>query len=288
VASLKEIRRRISSVKSTQQVTKAMKMVAAAKLRRAQTAAENSREYSEKLTGILKSLSGAPGAEHQPFLQPGADAPAHAIVIGSDRGLCGGYNTSIIKLAGKWLEGDEGKEAKFTTVGRRTTDHFSRHSEAVDASHTDVGAEANIELARSIAADVSRRFVTGEAGTVHLIYTKFRSAISQEPVAVQLLPLTTTADGDEDDTAGPDYVFEPDPGFILGSLLPRYVETKIYHAMLEAMASEHGSRMTSMDSATRNAGDMIDNLTLQMNRARQAGITTELMEIVSGAEALNG
>lgn len=263
-------------------------MVAAAKLRRAQTAAENSREYSDKLTGILKSLSGAPGAEHQPFLQPGADAPAHAIVIGSDRGLCGGYNTSIVKLAEQWLASEEGRGAKLTTVGRRSTDHFSRHSEAVDASHTDVGAEADIDLARRIAADVSRRFVAGEAGTVHIIYTQFRSAITQEPVAVQLLPLTTADDGDEAGEQGPDYVFEPDPGFILGSLLPRYVETKVYHAMLEAMASEHGSRMTSMDSATRNAGEMIDKLTLQMNRARQAGITTELMEIVSGAEALNG
>jgi F-type H+-transporting ATPase subunit gamma len=288
VASLKEIRRRISSVKSTQQVTKAMKMVAAAKLRRAQSAAENSREYSEKLTGILKSLSGAPGAEHQPFLQPGADVPAHAIVVGSDRGLCGGYNTSIFKLAGQWLESDEGKDAKLTTVGRRPTDHFTRHSDAVSASHTDVGSAADLELARKIAADVSRRFVEGEAGTVHIIYTQFRSAISQEPVAVQLLPLTSSVDDETEGEAGPDYVFEPDPGLILGSLLPRYVETKIYHAMLEAMASEHGSRMTSMDSATRNAGDMIDKLTLQMNRARQAGITTELMEIVSGAEALNG
>jgi len=265
-----------------------MKMVAAAKLRRAQAAAENSREYSEKLTAILRSLAGAPGAEHQPFLQPGADAPAHAIVIGSDRGLCGGYNTGIIKLAGQWLQSDAGKGAKLTTVGRRTTDHFTRHSDAVEASHTDVGAEADVDLARRVAADVSQRFLAGEAGSVHIVYTRFRSAISQEPVTVQLLPLTTDADADTNSDAGPDYVFEPGPGFILGSLLPRYVETKIYHAMLEAMASEHGARMTSMDSATRNAGDMIDKLTLQMNRARQAGITTELMEIVSGAEALNG
>lgn len=263
-----------------------MKMVAAAKLRRAQAAAENGRAYSNKLTGILQSLAGAPGAEHQPFLRPGAEAPAHAIVIGSDRGLCGGYNTAIIKLAGQWLDGEEGKDGRLTTVGRRATDHFKRHSDAVVDSHTDVGGEADIELARKIAADVSRRFIQGEAGTVHIVYTQFRSAISQEPIAVQLLPLSTSSD--DDVQAGPDYVFEPDPGFILGSLLPRYVETKIYHAMLEAMASEHGSRMTSMDSATRNAGEMIDKLTLQMNRARQAGITTELMEIVSGAEALNG
>ncbi len=288
MASLKEIRRRIGSVKNTQQVTKAMKMVAAAKLRRAQAAAENSREYSTKLTGILQSLSGAPGADSQPFLQPGADAPAHAIVVGSDRGLCGGYNTSIVKLGERWLKSEDGRGAKITTVGRRPTDHFTRHTDAVDASHLDVGAAANIDLARKVAADVSRRFLAGEAGTVHIIYTQFRSAISQEAVAVQLLPLTTQSADDETVEAGPDYVFEPDPGSILGSLLPRYVETKIYHAMLEAIASEHGARMTAMDSATRNASDMIDRLTLEMNRARQAGITTELMEIVSGAEALNG
>jgi F-type H+-transporting ATPase subunit gamma len=288
VANLKEIRRRIGSVKNTQQVTKAMKMVAAAKLRRAQAAAENSREYSEKLTEILKSLSGAPGAEHQPFLQPGADVSAHAIIIGSDRGLCGGYNASIVKLSEQWLASDDGQGAKLTTVGRRPTDHFKRHSDAVDESHLDVGSAANVELARKLAADVSRRFVQGEAGTVYVIYTKFRSAISQEPVVIQLLPLTTEDGDDTDAEIAPDYLFEPNPGFILGSLLPRYVETKIYHAMLEAIASEHGSRMTAMDSATRNAGEMIDKLTLEMNRARQASITTELMEIVSGAEALKG
>jgi F-type H+-transporting ATPase subunit gamma len=285
VASLKEIRRRITSVKNTQQVTKAMKMVAAAKLRRAQAAAENGREYADKLTDILNSLTAAPGADQQPFLRPGADAPAHAILVTSDRGLCGGYNASLIKLVEQWLGSVDGNEARLTAVGRRGRDHFRRHGGQIEAEHVDLGAGADIKLAREIAVDVSRRFVEGEAGRVFIVYTRFRSAISQEPVVAQLLPLDAQV-SDEEQAAGPDYVFEPDPAAILGSLLPRYVETKVYHAMLESVASEHGARMTAMDSATRNASDMIDRLTLEMNRARQAGITTELMEIVGGAEAL--
>jgi F-type H+-transporting ATPase subunit gamma len=286
VASLKEIRRRISSVKNTQQVTKAMKMVAAAKLRRAQAAAENGRDYADKLTGILRSLADAPGAGEQPFLRPGADAPAHAVVVTSDRGLCGGYNASLIKLTEQWLASPDGSDARLTAVGRRGRDHFRRHGGRIESEHVDLGAGADIELARTIAADVSRRFLEGEAGRVFIVYTRFRSAISQEPVVAQLLPLDAPP-ADSDEAAAPDYVFEPGPASILGSLLPRYVETKLYHAMLESVASEHGARMTAMDSATRNAADMIDRLTLEMNRARQAGITTELMEIVGGAEALN-
>ena len=286
MASLKEIRRRISSVKNTQQVTKAMKMVAAAKLRRAQAAAENGRDYADKLTTILRSLAGAPGAGEQPFLRPGADAPAHAVVVTSDRGLCGGYNASLIKIAEQWLVSADGKDAGLTAVGRRGRDHFRRHGGRLEAEHVEVGAGADIQLARDISADVSRRFLAGEAGRVFIVYTRFRSAISQEPVVAQLLPLDAQP-VESEESAGPDYVFEPDPATILGSLLPRYVETKVYHAMLESVASEHGARMTAMDNATRNASEMIDKLTLEMNRARQASITTELMEIVGGAEALN-
>jgi F-type H+-transporting ATPase subunit gamma len=286
VASLKVIRKRISTVRNTQQVTKAMKMVAAAKLRRAQERAENARAYSDKLTGILTNLAGAIGADVHPFLRPGAEAPAHLILLTSDRGLCGGYNAGLNKLAENFLESEDGRDARITICGRRGNDHFSSRDATIETAHTNLTADMGIELAREVSADVAKRFTEGECGKVYVLYSKFQSAISQEPVVEQLLPIAPP-EADENDP-GNDYVYEPNAAQILASLLPRYLETKVFHAMLEATASEHGARMTAMDSATRNAGEMIEKLTLQMNRARQAGITTELMEIVGGAEALNG
>jgi F-type H+-transporting ATPase subunit gamma len=286
VASLKVIRRRISTVRNTQQVTKAMKMVAAAKLRKAQERAENARAYSDKLTGILTNLAGAIGADVHPFLRPGAEAPAHLILLTSDRGLCGGYNAGLNKLAENFLASEAGQGARITICGRRGNDHFVSRDATIETAHTNLTADMGIELAREVSADVAKRFTEGECGKVYVLYSKFQSAISQNPVVEQLLPIAPP-EADENEP-GNDYVYEPNAASILASLLPRYLETKVFHAMLEGTASEHGARMTAMDSATRNAGEMIDKLTLQMNRARQAGITTELMEIVGGAEALNG
>ncbi len=286
MASLKDIRKRITSVRNTQQVTKAMKMVAAAKLRRAQEAAENARTYSDKLTEMLRSLAASTGEDAHPLLRAGSDAPAHVIVITADRGLCGGYNASIVKTAEQFLESDLGTGATISVFGRRGYDHFKRSSVPRVSDH--INEAVDVAAARKLAAEGTERFLKGESGSVYVAYTKFQSAIAQEPAVERLLPVAAedaTPDGGDEAT---DYVFEPNAGQILGTLLPRYVDTRMYHALLESSASEFGARMTAMDSATNNASDMIDRLTLAMNRARQAGITTELMEIVGGAEALNG
>jgi F-type H+-transporting ATPase subunit gamma len=286
VASLKVIRKRIASVRSTQQVTKAMKMVAAAKLRRAQERAEHARAYSDRLAAVLQRLAGVAGAGSHPFLAAGGEGPPHLIVVTGDRGLCGAYNHNVVRLADEFLTSSQGDGATITACGRRGRDHFRSRGQKIVLEQVNLQGEMGVALAREMAADAARRFVNGEAGKVFIVYTKFRSAISHQPTIQQLLPITPDDEGrDVPDT---DYLYEPDAASILSSLLPRYVDTLVFHAMLEATASEHGARMTAMDSASRNASDMIDRLTLAMNRARQATITTELMEIVGGAEALKG
>ncbi len=282
--SLKHTRKRISSVRSTQQITKAMKMVSAAKLRRAQEAAESARPYATRLGELLASVAAGVDEGAHPFLQAGAEGkPAELVLITSDRGLCGGYNTNLIKAAEAFLRSEQGRDATIVTIGRRGHDYFKRHhADRITARH--FNCPFDLTLARQVAAEVSRRFVEGEVGSVWIVSSKFRSAISQAPALQQLLPVERTAV----DEGATDYVFEPKAEALLGTLLARYVDTKIFQAFLEANASEHGARMTAMDSATRNASEMIGRLTLQMNRARQAAITTELMEIVGGAEALKG
>ena len=282
--SLKHTRKRISSVRSTQQITKAMKMVSAAKLRRAQEAAEAARPYATRLSELLASVAGGADEGAHPFLQPGADRPAEVIVITSDRGLCGGYNTNLVKAAEAFLRSDAGQGATIVCAGRRGYDYFRRnYADRITARF--INQPFTIDLAREVAGEVSRRFLEGEVGSVYMVSSKFRSAISQSPTLQKLIPVER-AEGTGEDSV--DYVVEPEPAALLGSLLTRYLDTKIFQAFLEANASEHGARMTAMDSATRNASEMIGRLTLQMNRARQAAITTELMEIVGGAEALKG
>jgi len=289
VANLKDIRKRVSSVRSTQQVTKAMKMVAAAKLRRAQEAAENARAYSDKLTELLRSLAASAGEDAHPMLRAGSKAPLHAIVVSADRGLCGGYNTNLLRKTEEFLDSTEGAGATATVFGRRGFDHLKKRDGLTLVSEH-VNTPVDVTVARALAAEATGRFLAGESGGVRIVYTRFRSAISTEPVVERLLPVAAEDAGTAEDgvDAASDYVYEPNAYQILATLLPRYVETCVYHAMLESSASEHGSRMTAMDSATNNASDMIDRLTLEMNRARQASITTELMEIVGGAEALKG
>ncbi len=286
MANLKDIRKRISSVRSTEQITKAMKMVAAAKLRRAQDGVEGARPYAEGLTALLANLLSRVSGGNHPLLAAGSDAPAHVVLLSSDRGLCGGYNANLVRIATEFFAGEEGRGAMATVCGRRGADFFSKHlGERLAAKHVNRRGGLDLDLAREVAADVSARFTSGEAGSVWLIYSHFHSAISQEPTVEKVLPLEAPDDSGRE---GPDYVYEPDAESILCSLLPRFVRTRVYQSMLEATASEHGARMTAMDSATRNASEMIDRLTLEMNRARQSMITTELMEIVGGAEALKG
>ncbi len=282
--SLKAIRKRITSVRNTQQVTKAMKMVSAAKLRRAQERAEAARAYADKLKEVVtRVLAGLDRVEH-PLLSGNPDKPAQLVLITSDRGLCGGYNANLIRLAEQFLASEEGRGAVLTACGRRGRDYFRRRQARIVAEHVNIGREFDLALARELTSELLGRFEKGEIGSAYVVYSHFRSALSQQPTLEKLLPVEPPASAD----GVGEYLFEPARDVLLSTLLPSYVETRVYHALLEASASEHGARMTAMDNATRNASEMIDRLTLAMNRARQAGITKELMEIVGGAEALKG
>lgn len=284
--SLKAIRKRISSVKSTQQITKAMKMVAAAKLRRAQEAAVQARPYSEKLEGMVAHLLQRVDSGSHPLMKvPDAQERCLVLVVSSDRGLCGGYNANLLREVDDWVASQPG-DFVFTTVGSKGVDHLKRHEREIDGTNAMPTAQEAGPIARDLARTVQRAYLSGDVDRVVVAYSAFKSTMTQTPTVEQLLPLQHH-DEPEGHAEGHEYVFEPNPNEIIGYLLPRLVEVRILHALLEAGASELAARMTAMDSATRNASEMIDRLTLQMNRARQAQITTELMEIISGAEALN-
>ena len=287
--SLKAIRRRIGSVRSTQQITKAMKMVAAAKLRRAQEAAVASRPYSKKLEEMVAGLASRVDETAHPLLRvPESEGRVLFLVVTSDRGLCGGYNTNIGRLAENFLrERGDGAEVKIVGVGRKGADSLRRRGFVAAERHPMPSPAAAGETARELAKTATAAFVSGEVDAVYLAYASFRSAMSQTPTLERLLPFERLA-GDDTGGASSEVVFEPDPNSIIGFLLPRLVEVRVLHGLLEAAASEQGARMTAMDSATRNASEMIERLTLELNRARQAAITKELMEIIGGAEALNG
>jgi F-type H+-transporting ATPase subunit gamma len=282
--SLKALRKRIATVRSTQQITKAMKMVAAAKLRRAQESAERARPYAAKLAEIFTAVAAGAEPESHPLLARRPEQRVDLLVLTSDRGLCGGYNANLLRFAEGVLRERREAEAAVVVVGRKGLEHYRRRSRRVLLHRLGILTTPPATLAAELAAELIRRFTAEETDAVHLVYTRFRSAISQVPTAVPLLPVAAPAV----DAPPVDYIFEPPRPALLARLLPRYVEALITQALLEAIASEHGSRMTAMDNATRNAGEMISRLTLSMNRARQATITKELMEIVSGAEALKG
>jgi F-type H+-transporting ATPase subunit gamma len=284
--SLKALRKRIATVRSTQQITKAMKMVAAAKLRRAQEAAERARPYSAKLAEMFTAVAAGVEPEAHPLLARRAEARIDLLVLTSDRGLCGGYNANLLRFGEGFVREKGATESAAVVVGRKGVEYYRRRSGRVVAQRVGILTTAPTTMAAELAGEVTRRFVAEETDAVYLVYTRFRSAISQVPTAVPLLPVAPPSI--ETESPAVDYIFEPERPALLARLLPRYVEALITQALLEAIASEHGARMTAMDNATRNAGDMIDRLTLSMNRARQATITKELMEIVSGAEALKG
>jgi F-type H+-transporting ATPase subunit gamma len=284
--SLKAIRKRIASVQSTQKITRAMKMVSAAKLRRAQAAVLGARPYARRLTELLESVSRTASEESHPLLRLSEPAErVHLIVVTSDRGLCGAYNATLLRQAEAFLRAQHPSAVALTVVGRKGVEYFRRRSVPIAERHVQVGSPS-IELAREIARKVAAAFADGSVDRVDLLYSAFRSALSQIPTLETLLPVRVEVD----EAAAPpvEHLMEPDRSSLLDRLLPQFVEVRIYRALLEATASEHGARMTAMDSATGNAAKMIFNLTLAMNRARQAAITKELMEIVSGAEALNG
>jgi F-type H+-transporting ATPase subunit gamma len=289
--SLKSLKTRITSVKSTQKITKAMKMVAAAKLRRAQEAAEAARPYSERMAAVMASLAArvTVGPESPKLLAGTGRNQVHLLVVcSSERGLAGGFNTNIAKLARRTLEElqGEGKTVKLLFVGKKARAPFARtHKElivgTVDMSHIKSVAFAD---AKAVADDVVARFEAGEFDVAHLFFSTFRSALNQEPTRLQIIPAALPAAGDAGADAAVEY--EPDEESILADLLPKNLAVQLFRALLENAASEQGSRMTAMDNATRNAGDMINKLTITYNRTRQAAITKELIEIISGAEAL--
>jgi F-type H+-transporting ATPase subunit gamma len=286
MASLKSIRKRIASVKSTQQITKAMKMVAAAKLRRAQEAAQAARPYAEKLAELLQSVAARAGDVEHPLLAVRERTETiDVIVITSDRGLCGGFNANLIRKTEQFIAQQPATTIRLTAVGNKGYGHFRRRPVGVAEEHTHLPAGPGHPLAVQLATRVAQAFADGSTDGVYLVYSQFRSALSQVPTVEQILPVVRPPASDEVQT---DYIYEPDPLTLLDRLLRQYITTVIDHAFLESIASEHAARMTAMENATSNASDMIDRLTLDMNRARQAAITTELMEIVSGAEALKG
>jgi F-type H+-transporting ATPase subunit gamma len=292
MASLKALKTRITSVKSTQKITKAMKMVAAAKLRRAQTAAEAARPYAERMESVMQSIVAkvTVGPESPKLLGgTGKDQTHLLIVCTSDRGLAGGFNSNIVRAARRKAEDllAGGKSVYFYLVGRKGRAVIQRlyPKQIIHQHETGHIKQVSFADAQEIAKDVIDRYLTDGIDVVHLFYARFQSALVQEPVGQQIIPVPQVeATSATVSSAAVEY--EPDEDEILGALLPRNVAVQIFRAMLENAASEQGSRMTAMDNATRNAGDMINRLTIEFNRTRQAAITKELIEIISGAEAL--
>jgi F-type H+-transporting ATPase subunit gamma len=289
--SLKAIRRRITSVKNTQKITKAMKLVAAARLRKAQQRAQELRPYARKVTEVLSNVAAAVGDlgdQTPPLLQEREVKNVMLVVLTSDRGLAGAYNANVQRAADRRIrelqdELPDGGQVVIATIGRKGRDYLRRRKFDITHDFTaayEGGAARASEIARQLISD----FEEQKVDRVELIFTEFKSAISQKVIVDQLMPVKP-APGAE---GGSDFIYEPDRGALLERLLPMYVETMTYRALLESYASEHGARMTAMDNATKNAKEMIGSLTLQYNRARQAAITKELMEIIGGAEALKG
>jgi F-type H+-transporting ATPase subunit gamma len=287
MATLKAIRKRIGSVRNTQQITKAMKMVSAAKLRRAQDAALQARPYAEKMTELLKNVAARVSSEAHPLLTSREEKKLHLVLFTSDRGLCGGYNANLIRNAENFIrEHSTGQEIELTLVGRKGGDYFRRRGAKIAERYIDILHKAPDELAAEIAQKLISRFISGETDAVYILYSRFRSALSQVPTLEKLLPVALAETSDADAQHQTEYLYEPGVQQLLASLLPRLTDVAVQRALLEATASEHGARMTAMESATSNAAKMIGTLTLQMNRARQASITRELLEIVGTAEAL--
>jgi F-type H+-transporting ATPase subunit gamma len=290
MANLKVLKNRIASVKSTRKITKAMQMVAAAKLRRAQEAAEMSRPYTERFNAVMAGLASTAGGEGAPKLLSGtgSDNVQLLVVMTSERGLCGGFNGNIAKKA-KAHAADllaAGKTVKIITVGKKGRDAMKRDFGDYFIAHVDLSEVKRIgyDNAQDIARDVLGRFDAAEFDAATIFYAKFVNVVTQIPTAQQIIPFEAPEGAEADD--GTLYDYEPSEEAILADLLPRAVATQIFAALLENGASEQGARMSAMDNATRNAGEMIDKLTIQYNRSRQAVITNELIEIISGAEAL--
>jgi F-type H+-transporting ATPase subunit gamma len=290
MANLKDLKTRINSVKSTQKITAAMKMVAAAKLRRAQEAAESGRPYADRMRRVTANIAGKADVNSAPALLVGNGKTAiHLLVVlSADRGLCGGFNGSITRQTRTEVTRlqDEGKTVKLLMVGRKSADALRREygKQFIDSIEGVQGTSVSFSDAASLGDTIRTGFEAGDYDVCTMIYNKFVNAITQEITLTQLIPAEINAADDNDESIS--YEYEPEEGELLDSLLPRILSTQLYSALLESSAAELAARMTAMDNATRNAGDLIDRLTLVYNRTRQAAITSELIEIISGAEAV--
>jgi F-type H+-transporting ATPase subunit gamma len=287
MANLKSIKKRIVSVKNTRQITKAMKMVSAAKLRRAQENVVAARPYARKLAGVLERLARSQDAGASQLMERRPVGKALLIVVTSDRGLCGGFNANICKAAERFAKekSSEFTELSMITIGRKGFE-FLRNRNKIYKNYSNVLAGLNYQTAALMAREIVEGYMAEEFNDVYILFNAFKSVMSQDITLEQLLPVTPPPSTEEE--YAPEYIYEPSLGALLDELLPKHIEVQMFKAMLESVASEHGARMTAMDSASKNANEMIGKLTLQYNRARQAAITNELMEIISGAESIKG
>ncbi len=289
--SLLDMRRRIKSVKNTQQITKAMKMVSAAKLRRAQDKVVAARPYAQKMAEVLGNLSANVGDFSHPLLDGRGDEKYLIVLVSADKGLCGGFNANLMKAVQNFLKQFPGKKVEMMPVGRKARDFFKRRGMDFVEEYIGVTGKARVEYseAQEIADNVIKTFTEDTSiDKVFLVFNEFKTVLSQKVVIDQLLPIVSTAkaEGEAENKPQAEYIYEQSPADIFGRLLPKQIETQVYRALLESIASEQGARMTAMDSASKNAGDLIGALTLNMNRIRQAAITKEIIEVVSGAAAL--
>ena len=289
--SLLDIRRRIRAVKSTQQITKAMKMVAASKLRRAQERTQQARPFASQMLRVLNSLASRVDPASHPLLDerrtPRAGGRALLIVVTADRGLCGSFNTNVIKSSGQFISEDPGREVALGLVGRRGRDYFARRGFEVRYEQVNLFATVKYDDAKMIAQAGMDAFLNGDVDSVYLIYNEFKSVMVQRVVVERLLPIPRLEiQAPEGTAAATEYLYEPSPEHLLTTLIPKHVEVQVFRALLESNAAFYAAQMTAMDAATRNSGEMIESLTLYMNKVRQAAITREIIEVVSGAQAL--
>lgn len=299
MASIRDIRRKIRVVKNISQITQAMKMVAAAKLRRVQERVQKGKPYSQTMAELVGTLAPRVTEFSHPLLDVREVSRIGVVVIAADKGLCGSYNSAILRLSQNFVDKKIGEaggagNVRIVTVGRKAGDYFRKRDYEAAEHFPSVGPEAPYEQVRAISNAITGMYLSGAVDEVYICYTEFITTIAQRPQAIKFLPIEPPASEEDDDAstresgAASEYIYEPSAEELLSVLLPRFVETRVYQLLMEAVASEFGARMTAMTNATKNAGDQIESLTLLANRTRQASITTEILEIVGGAEALKG
>lgn len=285
MASLRTIRRRIASVKNTQKITRAMKMVSAAKLRRSQDRLMAARPYARKMAEVINRLAQRATPESHPLLVPRGGNKSEIVVVTSDKGLCGSFNSNVLRQANSLLREQSDSQTSLTLIGKKGRDFFRRRKAPIRREFIDLFRVLSYPAAADIGKEILKDYLEGEVDRITLIFNEFKSTLQQRVVVQPLLPISPEIPTREDLT---DYLYEPSADQVIDELLKKYVEVRVYHALLESLVGEHASRMTAMDAATDNAEDMIVQLTLTFNKARQAAITKELIEVVSGADALKG